>query len=149
MNLLENFYYCYRIKPYFSQKIKALKKEPKLFLWDILEIDNFSIKFENFIGNHLLKYVHYLKDYYGLDVSLNYIRDRDKREVDFLITLKNKPLIAIEVKENDEKISKNLKYFKKKLSIPFNYQVLAKENVDFVSSDIRVISADKFLSVLV
>jgi len=40
------------------------------------------------------------------------------------------------------------KYFKEKLNIPFAYQVIKEENIDMMKDDIRIISADKFLSSL-
>jgi predicted AAA+ superfamily ATPase len=34
VQILENVYYCYRISPYGNSKIKSLKKEQMLYLWD-------------------------------------------------------------------------------------------------------------------
>ena len=151
LDILENFYYCFRIYPYYSSAIKSLKKEPKLFLWDYSEVPDHAIRFENLIGSHLLKFVHYLYDSFGMHANLNYLRDVDKREVDFVLIIDNQPVVAIEVKSKSQKISTALKYFKRKLRIPFVYQVVREEDIDFLSlrDNIRVISAGKFLSAFV
>ena len=47
MDILESFYYCFRIYPYATKKYRSLKKEPKLYLWDWSEIDCESARFEN------------------------------------------------------------------------------------------------------
>lgn len=52
------------------------------------------------------------------DFSLHYLRDKEKREVDFLIARKNRPFLIIEAREGDENIDENLLYFQKKLKVP-------------------------------
>lgn len=149
VEILENFYYCYRVYPYQSTYIRSIKKEAKIYLWDWSEIQNDGAKFENLIASHLLKFTHYLYDAFGYKSDLMYLRDKDMREVDFLLTIDNKPWFAVEVKIRDTKIDKNLLYFQKKLNIPFCYQVVMQEEVDFMQKNIRVISAGKFLTAFV
>lgn len=149
VDVLERFYYHFRIYPFASTKIKALRKEPKLYLWDWSQIENEANKFENIIASHLLKFVHFLYDSEGHKIELHFIRDTEGREADFLITLNKKPWFAVEAKLSDEQASKHLKYFTKKLKIPFSYQVVKQSGTDFLQDGIRVISADKFLSGLV
>ena len=148
LNILEIFYYQYRIYPFVKNSIKSLKKEAKLYLWDWSEITDEAARFENLIASHLLKFCHYLHDYEGHKVQLNYIRDINKKEVDFLISINKKPWFAVEVKLNDSNIHAPLKYFKEKLNIPFAYQVVKKKNIDQTRDEIRIISADRFLASL-
>ena len=77
------------------------------------------------------------------------MRATDKREVDFLVTVDMKPWFSVEAKLKDTKVARPLIYFKKQLNIPFSYQVIEKENIDFIKDDIRVVSVDRFLSALV
>lgn len=149
VDLLESFYYCYRIYPYTSNTIRSLKKEPKIYLWDWSEIEEPSYKFENLIAGHLLKTVHFLNNYEGYKTQLWFLRDKEKREVDFLVTVDNKPWFSVEVKLKDTTVSKHLFYFKEKLSIPFSYQVVYEEGIDFIKDGVRVISASKFLTGLI
>lgn len=150
LNILESFYYHFRIYPYTSIGIKGLKKEPKLYLWDWSEIKDESKRFENLIASHLYKMVHYLYDYEGYKTNLHFLRDLNKNEVDFLITVDNKPWFAVEIKSNDTIPSKNFTLFKDKYKIPFCYQVIRKSGIDILSNkNIRIISADKFLASLI
>jgi len=148
INLLINRF-AYSIYPFSFSTIKSLKKEPKLFLWDYSELKNEAQRFENLIAAHLLKFSHFLYDIYGLRTDLRYMRDFAKREVDFVFLIDNKPVFAVEVKLSATKISNHLKYFQKKIDIPYWYQVVKKEGVDFEKEGIRVMSASKFLTGLV
>lgn len=149
LNILESFYYQFRIYPFNSKIIRSIKKEPKLYLIDWSEVENEGAKFENLIASHLLKFTNYLNEYEGYKINLNYLKNVDKKEVDFFVTVNNKPWFAVEVKLSDMTVSSNINYFKDKLKIPFTYQVIKKENVDVNKNDVRIISADKFLSGLV
>lgn len=149
MGVLEKFYYHFRIYPYTNSRIKSLKKEPKLFLWDWSEIKNENARLENLVGSHLLKFCHFLQDAEGYKAELSFLRDIEGREVDFFVTIDQKPWFAVEVKNKDKSPSKHLKYFGDKLNIPFMYQVVNLKNVDFLQENIRIIGVDKFLSGLV
>jgi len=149
LNILENFYYHFRVYPYNSKKIRGLKKEAKLYLLDWSEVENEGARFENLVASHLKKFVQYLLEYEGYKIGLSYLRNVDKKEVDFLVTVNDKPWFAVEVKLNDTSLSKNLLYFRERLKIPYSYQVVKKNDVDFIKEGIRVLSASKFLSGLV
>lgn len=144
-DILENFYYHFRIYPFNSNLIKSLRKEPKLYLWDWSQVENEPSKLENMVASHLLKTANFLRDAYGEKAELFFIRDIEGKEVDFLITIDRKPWMAVEVKNNDEKLSKHLIYFKNKLKIPFAYQVISKKDVDWIQNEVRIMSVDKFL----
>ncbi len=146
LDILESFYYHFRVYPYSAKKIRSLKKEPKLYLWDWSEVEDEASRFENLIASHLLKLVHFITDYEGYKAELFFLRDVDKREVDFLVTVNSKPWFAVEVKLNDTDLSPALLYFKERLSIPFIYQVVKKEGIDRLEKGARIISAGKFLS---
>ncbi len=101
------------------------------------------------IASHLLKLVHFLYDYEGYRTGIYFLRDVDKREVDFIITEKEKPWFALEVKLNDTNPSGRLKYFGDRLNIPYLYQVVKTKDVDRFINGVRVMSADKFLAALI
>lgn len=149
MAILEAFYYHFRIYPYTTTKIRALKKEPKLYLWDWSEVEDEAARFENLIASHLLKFVHFIVDHEGYKAELCYLRDVNKREVDFLVTIDNKPWFAVEVKLNDTALSPCLLYFRDRLAIPYVYQVVKKDKTDTLEKGVRIISAGKFLAGLV
>lgn len=149
MDVLERFYYHFRVYPYQSSRINALKKEAKLYLWDWSEIMDNAARFENLMASHLLKFSDYLFDAEGYKARLHFLRDREQRETDFLITVDNKPWFAIEIKTSAKSVSTPLKYFSEKLSVPFSYQVILEPGIDYTKDGIRVLSADRFLTALV
>ncbi|MBI2119804.1 MAG: ATP-binding protein [Elusimicrobia bacterium] len=149
VDILEKFYYHFRIYPYSNYLIKSLRKEPKMYLWDWSEIEDENVRFENMVACHLLKFCHFLFDSEGYKTQLYYLRDKEQREVDFLVTLQNKPWFCVEVKNSFKDIPHSLKYFSSKLQIPFSYEVVKQDNIDFIKEDTRILSADKFLSSLI
>lgn len=149
LNILESFYYHFRIYPYSAKSVRSIKKEPKIYLIDWSEVKNEGARFENLIGSHLLKFVNYLFERDGYKTDLYYLRNVDKKEVDFLVTIDNKPWFAVEVKLSDTSVSDNLTYFSERLKIPYNYQVVQKTGIDILKNNVRIISADKFLSGLI
>jgi uncharacterized protein len=149
MNILEQFYYLFRIYPWQQKEIRALKKEAKLYLFDWSEVEDEAARFENLIASHLLKLVHYLLEYEGYRAGLHFLRTPDKKEIDFLVTVDNKPWFAVEVKLNETEPSPALRYFGDRLKIPFLFQVCKKENIDLIRNDIRILSADRLLAALI
>jgi predicted AAA+ superfamily ATPase len=123
LGILSSLYYCYQIAPYGSSKIRAVKKEQKLYMWDWSQVESLGIRFENMVGSHLLKYCHYLEDVQGYKMELRFLRDTDKREVDFVVIKNKKPLFAVECKHGEKSVSPHLHYFSERTDIPHFYQV--------------------------
>lgn len=138
LTILENLYYCFRILPFGSTKIRAVKKEKKLFLWDWSEVQDEGARFENLVASQLLKYCHWIEDTEGHAMELRFIRDTDKREIDFVVLKDRKPLFAIECKKGEKSISSNIRYFAERTNIPKYYQVHCGES-HFVEGNIEVI----------
>jgi hypothetical protein len=149
VDIIERFYYHFRIYPYQSTLIKSLRKEPKLYLWDWSEVKDEDSRFENLIAGHLLKFCHFLHDSQGYKARLFFIRDQEHREVDFLVAIDNKPWFCVETKRAHRDIPASLSYFQTKLKIPFCYLVVREPGIDRLKDKIRIISAHKFLSGLV
>ncbi|MEK7383085.1 MAG: ATP-binding protein [Elusimicrobiota bacterium] len=148
VDVLERFYYHFRIHPHQSSRIKALRKEPKLYLWDWSEVAGDGPRFENLMASHLLKFCHYLHDAEGIRAELRFLRDVEGREVDFLLSVDGKPWFCVEAKTSDKTVSRSLLHFKEKLDLPLVYQVLREPGEDYIKDGVRVISADKFLTAL-
>jgi predicted AAA+ superfamily ATPase len=149
MEILERMYFLFRVSPFTSQKIRSLKKETKMYVWDWTLIPDKGARLENVVGSHLLKFCHFLEDTEGYEARLCYLRDVDGREVDFLITIKNKPWFAVEVKTSDSTPSPSLQYFGDRLGIPFLYHVVLETKTDILKKNIRVMPVAKFLSGLI
>jgi len=65
-------------------------------------------RFENFIASHLLKLCHFREDTEGFKMELRFLRDTDKREVDFVVLEDGKPLFAVERKTGAKSISPSI-----------------------------------------
>ncbi len=149
VSILEKVFYCYRIPPYGSPKIRAVKKENKLYLWDWRGVDEIGFRFENLVASHLLKYCHYLEDTEGFKMELRFLRDTDGREVDFVVLKDRKPLFAVECKTGEKSLSKNISYFKERTPIPKFYQVhLGKSDFGNEETTGRVLPFAKFCELL-
>jgi hypothetical protein len=121
--VLESMYVCYRLPPFGAKKIRAVKKEQKLYLWDWSVISDLGAKWENLVASQLLKYCHWKEDTQGETMELRYIRDIDKREVDFVVMQNKKPLFAVECKSGEKSIGPAVHYFAQRTDIPVFYQV--------------------------
>lgn len=154
INTLKAFYFCFTIKPWHQNVRRAIRKMPKVYLWDWSLVKDTGKKHENFIASHLLKAVHFWVDSGFGDYDLFYLRDKEKREVDFLVTKDKKPWFLVEVKTSSNvKISENLEYFQKLLKVPHAFQVVI--DMDEVEIDCFsykkpiIVPASTFLSQLV
>ena len=140
VGILDALYYSFRLSPFGSTKIRAVKKEQKLYLWDWSQIEDPGVKFENMVASHLLKYCHFQEDVHGHKMELRYIRDTDKREIDFVVLKNKKPLFAVEAKLNDRSPSPHLFYFRDRLNIPKYYQVSFNGTTKVVDDQITLCS---------
>ena len=134
LDVLEGFYYCYRIRPWYQNITTALRKEPKTYLWDWSSISDIGAKSENFIASQLLKAVHAWTDIGLGEFALYYLRTKDQKEVDFLVTQNDKPWFLVEVK-NAMKATLNphLAWFQTKTGADYAFQVAM--DAEFVKAD--------------
>jgi hypothetical protein len=123
ITILENLYLCFRISPFGPPKVRAVKKERKLYLWDWSMTPEGGARFENLLASQLLKYCHFIEDTEGHAMELRFLRDTDKREVDFVVLKDRKPLFAAECKSGERGVSPAIRYFAERTSIPRFFQV--------------------------
>ena len=133
--ILERLYHIFRLSPFGSPKIKAVKKESKHYHFHGSLVQDEGARFENFIASHLLKWCHWIEDVEGYDMELRYFRDREQREVDFVVMKEGKPILFCEAKMGDRAVSKHLRYLKAKFPEARAIQVVypfipAKMNAD-------------------
>jgi predicted AAA+ superfamily ATPase len=123
VEIFENLYYVFRIPPYGAPKIRAVKKEQKLYLWDWSPISSPGARLENLVASHLLKFCHFRQDREGHRMELRFLRDIDRRELDFVVLEDRKPIFAVECKTGQGSLSRHIPYFRARTSIPKFYQV--------------------------
>lgn len=122
---LQGFFYCFTIQPWSKNIPRSLIKEPKTYLWDWINVDEEGSRVENLVASHLLKAVHYWTDCGLGQYALWFVRDKEKREVDFLVSRDKKPWFLVEVKLSSKGgISKNLVYFQEKIRAKHAFQVV-------------------------
>ncbi len=154
LDTLEYIYYSFSIRPWFNNVPKSLRKQPKIFLWDWSLIPDIGARNENFIASHLLKAVHFWTDFGFGDYGLYFLRDKNKREVDFLVTKNNQPWFLVEVKTSaSNRISPHLKYYSQLLKVKHSFQVSMTapyiEQDCFAVENPVIVPASTFLSQLI
>lgn len=150
LTILERLYAIFRIGPFGSPRLRAVKKEQKHYHLDWSVVSDPAARFENLVACHLLKWVHYQQDARGRDLELCYFRDIDRREVDFVLVDRRRPVRLIECKWGDAGIGLGLRYLKARLPECEAYQVSATGVKDYQSPEgIRVCPAPALLRTLV
>lgn len=153
LEALGRMYLCFSIFPYTNTKKipRAIQKPPKVYFFDTADIiseKNEGPRFENLVATHLLKKMHYMEDSQGFQFDLKYIRDKEFREVDFVLMKENKLFALIEVKFSDDKISKSLQYYSEKLKPKHSIQIVAQLKHEYKKNLCRVLTLPTALNVL-
>lgn len=133
--ILERLYAVFRVAPFGAPRIRAVKKEQKHYHLDWSVVPGESPRFENLVGAHLLKWVHFRQDTEGRDVELRYFRDVDGREVDFVVVEGRRPTHFIECKWADAPVDRGVRYLKLRFPAAEAWQVSAVGTRDFVSPE--------------
>ncbi len=153
IEILKRLYYCFPVHPWSQNIPRSLLKEPKFYMWDWSMIDKPGQKAENFVASHLLKACHFWTDR-GLGLyQLHFLRDKEKREVDFIVTKNEKPWFLVEVKLSSSQLSPHLERYQKLTGAEHAFQVVLElefEEIDcFRYHKPIIVSAKTFLSQLV
>ena len=147
---LARLYAIFFVAPFGAPRLRAVHRARKHYHFDWSIVTNDAARFENLVGSHLLKWVHFMEDSEGRDLSLCYFRDVDGREVDFVIVEGKKPILFVECKWSDALVDRGLVYLKERFPAVPAWQVSATGERDFVTPlGIRVAPAEKLLADLV
>ena len=123
MDLLVGLQYGFCVRPWFTRVPKALRKEPKWFLRDWSAVTEPLARGRTFVACHLLKAVQSWTDVGFGQFELRYVRDKAKREVDFLVLRDRRPWFLVAV-TNDESPTPALRYFQDCTRAPHAFQVI-------------------------
>jgi uncharacterized protein len=150
VDALERLYALYRLSPFGSPRIRAVRKERKHYHFDWSLVKENGPRFENLVAGHLLKWVHFRQDSEGVDLELRYFRDTDGREVDFVVAEGRRPVLLVECKWSETTPDRSLRYMKTKFPEAAAWQVTATAGKDFQTPEgIRVAPAVELLRTLV
>ena len=150
LGALERLYAIFRLPPFGAPRLRAVKKGHKHYHFDWTVVPEDGPRFENLTACHLLKWVHHQQDTEGLDIDLRYFRDRDGREVDFVIERRGIPSLLVECKWSDSNPDRGIRYLKARFPKAEAWQISATGVKDYVTPEgIRVAPALVLLSELV
>ena len=130
---LSNLHLGFLVRPWFENVSRSLRKEPKWYLRDWAAVRDVGRRAETFIACHLLKAVEGWNDL-GLGAfELGYLRDKEKREVDFVVVRDGQPWFLVEAKHDAAPLGSALAHFQQQLGAPFAFQ--ASVAADYVDAD--------------
>lgn len=133
VDLLVRLHYGFLVRPWFANVTKALRKEPKWFLREWSGIDEPGARAETFVACHLLKAVEGWTDLGFGRFELRYVRDKLKREVDFVVVRDRRPWFLVEVKVAETKLAEALGHFQRQTRARHAFQVVIDQ--PFVQAD--------------
>ena len=151
LEALERLYYLFKIRPYAGKLSRTLRREEKVYLFDYTVVPDSGARFENLVAVHLRKLCCAWTEWGFGNFDLFYVRDREKREVDFLITESRKPYALIEAKASASDVDPSLRYFAERLKPRHAVQVVREPqtfNRTFTSAGITMSPAAEFLALI-
>jgi predicted AAA+ superfamily ATPase len=150
VELLEKLYIVFLLKPYSSRLARSIRKDRRVFFFDCAAAydDTGGAQLENLVASCLLKYIDFKKDTAGENWELFYLRDKEQREVDFVVTLNRRVHWLIEVKSSDDAVSSNLKYYSEKLRPVQALQLVLRLDRPLEKAGIKILPLGKWLEAL-
>jgi predicted AAA+ superfamily ATPase len=148
---LKRLYLIFPVSPWSKKISRGLKKAKKWYFFDWYYVPDEAARLENMIAVYLYRTCQALTDMGYGNYSLHYIRTLEKREIDFVITRDNTPLLAVEVKTGETRLSATLRDRNKWLmdAPTIGVQVVGQKGVfKKHANHTWIISVDKFLSCL-
>jgi uncharacterized protein len=116
LQILENLYVVFSVRPWHRNIARSLLKEAKYYFYDTGAVADAGadagVVFENAVACALHRELHLTEDTTGHRTSLHFLRDKEKREVDFLAVVGKKPRQLVEAKLADDTFSKALSHFR-------------------------------------
>ena len=146
LQILENLYVIFPVRPYHKNIARSLLKESKYYLYDTGAVQgDMGAKLENTVACALLRDLHFIEDTTGSRVALHFLKDKEKHEVDFLPVVDNRPICMIEVKVSEENFSPSLFRFHRKLENAKPIQIVYKLKRKKSKDAAKMLPAHEFL----
>ncbi|MEW5852578.1 MAG: AAA family ATPase [Myxococcota bacterium] len=152
LSVLTGLHHGFLVRPWTRNVTRSLRKEPRWYLRDWSGVEDEGARAETLVACHLLKAVEMWTDLGLGQFDLFYLRDKEKREVDFVVIRNRKPWFLVDVKASDERLSPWLEHFQQQTRAEHAFQVVL--GLPFVDADCfsrrapTVIPARTFLSQL-
>jgi uncharacterized protein len=102
LQVLEDLYIIYPVRPWHRNIARSILKEPKYYFYDTAQVrGDKGCRLENAVACALRKELDFLSDTRGDECSLHYLRTRDGKELDFAVLRNGVVTHRIEVKWAD------------------------------------------------
>lgn len=147
LSQLERLWLLFSLKPWSRRLHRTLRKERKTYFLDWSVLTEESKQFENFIASSLVKACQVWTDLAHGRADLWYVRSFDKREIDFLITLDERPALLVEAKLAETAIEAPARRIAAQLQTPL-VQLVQRPGVFKKEPSAIILSADRFLAAL-
>ncbi len=145
IEVLSGVYLVFPLLPWHKNIKRSIIKEKKLYFFEWSLLSDPGSRFENLMAVNLLRMAaRFTENGLGL-FDVYYIRDKEKREVDFVLVKDNEPVALFEAKVSDTSISKPGKFFSNKLNIPLFQIVQKAQKVEAFPGNCFVLPAPNFL----
>ena len=118
LRLFETLFFGFRLPPYHRAIHRAVKREPKWYFFQWTYVDDPGARFENYLAVQLSAALRAWGEQGHGRWELFYLRDQDRREVDFLIAQDLKPRALVEAKSSPQAWSASLHHYCQKLGVP-------------------------------
>jgi uncharacterized protein len=118
LRLFEQLYLGLSLPPFHRKIHRAVKKEQKWYFYQWTMNEEPGALFENYLAIQLHSACQYWRDQGHGVWELYYLRDQDRREVDFLICKNLRPVALIEAKSKETDFPSPLNHYVEKLGIP-------------------------------
>ncbi len=151
IGVLQQLYHHFEVKPFANKLSRALRAEPKIYLFDILQLKDPGARKENLLALHLLKACQFWTDTAQGEFDLRFIRTKEKEEVDFCVLRDKKVWMLVECKSSQIALSKHLVKFTEILRPDWSFQLVDDASYDrnYPQYGIRVTSLERFCAGLV
>ena len=118
LRLFEILYLGFGLKPYHRKIHRAVKMEAKWYFYQWTFPEDRGTRFENYIAIQLAAALSSWSERGFGRWELFYLRDQDKREIDFLICRDLQPVALVEAKSSFQPFPAALNFYCKKLGVP-------------------------------
>lgn len=147
IDILENLCIIFTVRSFHTNVARAILREPKIYFYDsgFVQGDE-GVRLENTCAVCLLKHVQHRQDLAGEDMGLHYIRTRDGKEIDFVLTRDGKLTHLIEVKLSDDSVSAALRLFAGKTPEAEACQLVQNLRREQQKDGVSILTAGKWLA---
>lgn len=150
VELLEKLYLVFLLPPFSSSLSRSIRKDRRFYFFDCAAAYDATggAQLENLVASSLLKFTQFRKDAFGENWDVFYLRDKEGREVDFVVTHNRRVNWLIEVKASDGDVSTALRYYTQKLKPMESLQLVLNLERPQEKSGIKLLPLGKWLDAL-